>query len=88
MYAHVAKNIFGSEKRALLAAIEHELEEIEIGILKYSAKYGADFHEFSARLKSGRIPAPHSYEVEMDFNEWEALEARKKKLVGAMRGLF
>lgn len=87
MYEQVAKNIFGSEKHALLSAIEHEFEEIEFGILKYSAKYKASFEEFSTQLKSGKLPAD-SYEVEMDFMEWETLEARKKKLADALRRLY
>ncbi len=87
MYEQVAKDVFGSEKQALLKAIEHELGEIEAGILGYSAKYGCGFGEFSSKLDSGKIPNPHSYEVELDFMEWEALEARKTELVNAFRRL-
>lgn len=87
MYEQVAKNIFGSEKNALLSAIEHEFEVVELGILKYSAKYGASFDEFSRYIKNGKVPAD-SYEVEMDFMEWETLEARKKKLADALRRLY
>lgn len=86
-YAHVAKSIFGSEKQALLNAIEHELEELERGIVRYSVKYRRDFPSFERALKAGKEFDSHAYETEMDFMEWETLEARKSKVIDALRRL-
>jgi len=61
--------------------LKHKLHQCNDDILSFEAKYGLSFEEFAAAWERGDIPHRHSYEVESDYIDWEALEMEKKNLL-------
>ena len=57
-------------------AIEHRIEKIRKEISSYEKKYGMRFEEFKEKFENDEIENSYSYEVEMDYLEWEGLIAR------------
>jgi hypothetical protein len=61
-------------------AVAHRLERMVEQIHALEQKYGTSFEEFDKRFQAGKIPDPHSYEVEQDYLEWEGLLCRQRRL--------
>lgn len=62
-------------------AIEHRIEKIEKEINDYEKKYGMSFEEFKEKFEKGEIADSYSYDVEMDYLEWEGLISRLDKYI-------
>lgn len=60
-------------------AIEHRIEKIQKEINGYEKKYGMRFEEFKERFEKNEIADSYSYDVEMDYLEWEGLVSRMQK---------
>ncbi len=60
-------------------AIEHRIEKIEKEIKNYEKKYGMSFEKFKTKFEKEEIENSYSYEIEMDYLEWEGLISRLKK---------
>ena len=58
--------------------IAAKLKECNERISDYEFRYGMPFKDFNAAWDTDRIPDKHSYQVESDFVEWEALEMEKQ----------
>ena len=85
---HIAKTIteITGEPRIELAimdllkdAIEHRIEKIRKEIDNYEKKYNMSFEEFKKKFENDEIENSYSYEVEMDYLEWEGLISRLNK---------
>lgn len=61
--------------------LKHKLHQCNDAILSFEAKYGMPFEEFEAAWERGDITHRHSYEVEADYIDWEALEMEKRNLL-------
>lgn len=68
----------------LLSAIESKLEKFNREISHLEKKYGSNFGEFAKKWQNNEINAPHSYEVESDYIDWEIYEMEKKDLIAAL----
>jgi hypothetical protein len=55
-----------------------KLKECNERISDYEFRYGLSFIDFNAAWERNEIPDKHSYQVESDFIEWEALEMEKQ----------
>ncbi len=60
-------------------AIEHRIEKIEKEIKGYEKKYGMSFGQFKEKFVKGEISDSYSYDIEMDYLEWEGLISRLQK---------
>ncbi|MDL1971175.1 MAG: hypothetical protein LWW94_09480 [Candidatus Desulfofervidaceae bacterium] len=60
-------------------AIEHRIEKIKKEIKNYEKKYRMSFEEFKEKFEKSEIENSYSYEVEMDYLEWEGLFSRLNK---------
>ncbi|MGB9715746.1 MAG: hypothetical protein ACPL1G_04985 [Thermodesulfovibrionales bacterium] len=60
-------------------AIEHRIEKIQKEIKGYEKKYGMKFEEFKEKFEKNEILDSYSYDVEMDYLEWEGLVSRLEK---------
>lgn len=60
-------------------AVEHRIEKLEKEIQNYEKKYGMNFEAFKEKFEKNEMPDSYSYEVEMDYLEWEGLVSRIKK---------
>ena len=60
-------------------AVEHRIEKIEAEIKRLEEKYQMAFEEFKTMFEKKEIPDSYSYDVEMDYLEWEGLISRLKK---------
>lgn len=57
-------------------AIEHRIEKIEKELKRFEEKYHVTFNEFKEKFDREEIHKPYSYDVEMDYLEWEGLVSR------------
>jgi len=57
-------------------------------ISDYEFRYGMSFRDFDAAWDRDGIPDKHSYQVESDFIEWEALEMEKQHWLSHVRELW
>jgi len=55
-----------------------KLKDCNERISDYEFRYGRSFEEFNTAWDRNEIPQKHSYQVESDFIEWEALEMEKQ----------
>lgn len=53
----------------------------------YEHEYGMDFEEFKHAWQEGRIADEHSYEVEQDYWQWEAVVTDEQKLCSMLEAL-
>ena len=60
-------------------AIEHRIEKIERELKRFEEKYHMAFNEFKGKFDREEIPEPYSYDIEMDYLEWESLVSRLSK---------
>jgi hypothetical protein len=60
-------------------AVEHRIEKLEKEIKFFEKKYGMNFEEFKKRFEKNEIQNSYSYDVEMDYLEWEGLVSRVEK---------
>lgn len=67
--------------------IAAKLRECNERISDYEFRYGMSFEDFDAAWDKGGIPDKHSYQVESDFIEWEALEMEKQSWLSRIRDL-
>lgn len=58
--------------------IAAKLKEGNERVLDYEFRCGMSFNELNAAWHRDGIPNKHSYQVESDFIEWEALEMEKQ----------
>ncbi len=58
--------------------IAAKLKDCNQRISDYEFRYGKSFVDFDAAWDKDEIPDKHSYQVESDFMEWEALEMEKQ----------
>ena len=56
------------------------LQETHRRIKSFEDRYGMAFDRFQQAWDSGGIAAPHSYEVEKDYWEWEAALTDRERL--------
>lgn len=63
-------------------AIAYRLEKIAAGLRAYEDKYGMSFDEYKRLWETEDRSEHYTYEVEMDYLEWEALVTRQKRLEG------
>jgi hypothetical protein len=64
-----------------------KLKECNERISDYEFRYGMSFKNFNMAWDRDGIPDKHSYQVESDFIEWEALEMEKQYWL-SLRGSF
>lgn len=57
-------------------AIEHRIERIERELKVFEEKYHMAFNEFKEKFDRKEIPEPYSYNVEMDYLDWEGIISR------------
>ena len=67
--------------------IAAKLKECNERISDYEFRYGTSFRDFDATWDRDGIPDKHSYQVESDFIEWEALEMEKQYWLSRIREL-
>ena len=67
--------------------IAAKLKECNQLISDYEFRYGKSFADFDAAWDKNEIPDKHSYQVESDFIEWEALEMEKQYWLSRIREL-
>ncbi|HBY96402.1 MAG: hypothetical protein M5U01_08305 [Ardenticatenaceae bacterium] len=53
----------------------------------FERRYGMEFDAFQQAWQAGRIADRHSYEVERDYWEWEAVVTDEKRLHGMLASL-
>jgi hypothetical protein len=53
----------------------------------FEQRYGMDFSAFQQAWQEGRIASKHSYEVERDYWEWEAVETDEERLQEMLESL-
>jgi len=68
-------------------AIEHRIEKIEKEIKDYEKKYGMSFEEFKEKFDRGEISDSYSYDIEMDYLEWEGLISRLENYTNMLNDL-
>jgi len=68
-------------------AIEHRIEKIEKEINDYEKKYGMSFEEFKEKFNKDEISDSYSYDIEMDYLEWEGLISRLEKYTNMLNDL-
>ena len=76
------KEKFGNLIRESIKAKIKECNEL---ISKFETKYKVEFEEFKKLWEADKIEEKHSYEVETDFLEWEALEMEKAEWLRLLR---
>jgi hypothetical protein len=64
-----------------------KLKDCNERISDYEFRYGMSFKEFNTAWDRNEIPQKHSYQVESDFIEWEALEMGKQYWPSLIREL-
>jgi hypothetical protein len=67
--------------------IAAKLKECNERISDYEFRYGMAFKNFSTAWDRDGLPDKHSYQVESDFIEWEALEMEKQYWLSFIREL-
>jgi hypothetical protein len=65
--------------------IAAKIRECNERISDYEFRYGTSFRDFDAAWDRDGIPDKHSYQVESDFIEWEALEMEKPYWLSRMK---
>ena len=55
-----------------------KLRECNERIANFEFRYGMSFNQFNTTWDQDQIPDKHSYSVETDYIEWEALEMEKQ----------
>jgi hypothetical protein len=68
-------------------AVEHRIEKIEGEIRIYEKKYSMSFEEFREKFEKDEIESSYSYEIEMDYFEWEGLVTRLRKYTDILKQL-
>ena len=68
-------------------AVEHRIEKIEAEIKRLEEKYQMAFEEFKTMFEKKEIPDSYSYDIEMDYLEWEGLTSRLKKYKNLLSNL-
>jgi rhamnose utilization protein RhaD (predicted bifunctional aldolase and dehydrogenase) len=68
-------------------AIEHRIEKIEKEINNYEQKYNMRFEEFKEKFEKNEIADSYSYDVEIDYLEWEGLISRLNKYTKMLNDL-
>ena len=66
-------------------SIKAKIKECNDLISRFETKYKVEFEEFKELWEDGKIDGKHSYEVETDFLEWEALEMEKAEWLRLLR---
>jgi len=64
-----------------------KLRECNERIAGFEFRYGTSFDRFDAAWDQDRVPDKHSYSVEADYIEWEALEMEKQYWLDVARDL-
>jgi hypothetical protein len=64
-----------------------KLKDCNGKIALFEARYGVDFDTFKNSWNKSKITNKHSYQVESDYIDWEALEMLKKDLLGVLFGM-
>lgn len=67
--------------------IASKLKDCNQRISDYEFRYGKSFADFDAAWDQDEIRNKHSYQVESDFIEWEALEMEKQHWLSLIREL-
>jgi hypothetical protein len=60
--------------------IRLKLKETRERRQEFELRYGMDWATFEQAWQEGRIPDAHSYQVERDYWEWEAVVTDEKRL--------
>ena len=68
-------------------AIEYRIEKINTELQGLEAKYGMEFEMFKDKFVKGEIKDRFSYDIEMDYLEWEGFLSRLKKYNNALKNL-
>ncbi len=61
-------------------AVTYRLEQIEVELDAFQAKYGMSFDEYRRLWESEDRYEDYRWEAERDYLEWEALVTRKRRL--------
>lgn len=64
-----------------------KLRECNERIAEFEFRYGIPFNQFDAAWDRDQILDKHSYSVEADYMEWEALEMEKQHWLSVARDL-
>ncbi len=64
-----------------------KLRECNERIASFEFRYGMPFNQFNAAWDKDQIPDKHSYSMEADYMEWEALEMEKQHWLAVARDL-
>ena len=65
---------------ALKDLVRLRLEAARSTSAAFEQKYGMAFSVFEQQWKAGKIPGPHGYTVEKDYDDWEAALSDVKAL--------
>lgn len=68
-------------------AIEHRIERIERELKKFEEKYHTAFNEFKEKFDREEISEPYSYDIEMDYLEWEGVVSRLSRYKALLSNL-
>jgi hypothetical protein len=64
-----------------------QLQEVNKKIAVFEGKYNKDFSEFQSAWKKWSTAKRRSYETEVDYMDWEALEDYKRDLMRVIYSL-
>ncbi len=67
--------------------IRLKLKETRERRQEFETRYGMDWSAFKQAWQEGRIPNAHSYEVEHDYWEWEAVVTDEERLPKMLESL-
>ena len=70
-------------KQALLL----QLQEVNRKMAEFEGRYNQEFVEFAKSWKHKNKQEKHSYSMENDYLDWEALEEYKRELMKAIHSL-
>lgn len=65
-------------------ALEHRLREVQEGIAAFEERYGMSFAAFEEAWEAGDVEERHSFDVEKDYWDWEALVTRRRTIEDAL----
>jgi predicted DNA-binding protein YlxM (UPF0122 family) len=68
-------------------AVEHRIEKIETELKRFEERYNMTFEEFKKKFSKDEIPESYSYDVEIDFLEWEGFISRISKYKSLLAAL-
>lgn len=71
--------------RLLLSDLENRLRSCTERLYEFEKKYRLAFKEFKEAWGRNKVPDKYSYEIEMDYMEWESLDDEHDLLLSKMR---